>query len=146
VVGHPWIGHGLLQHPVDQLRALVLVGGVDDLLPRRQRVPGPVEVLGGRRPLRHETGGTAAVREFLGVGGGPVDQVRGQAHGISVGAVGAGWIVQVGTLNAYRCMVAGNAIAFACSAATLFLLPPVAPGPVTDGSDGAPCGTVPTSC
>ncbi|MEV0909041.1 hypothetical protein [Streptomyces hokutonensis] len=53
--------------------------------------------------------------------------------GISVGAVGAGWIVQVGALNAYRCMVVGNAIAFACSAATLLLLPPVAPGPVMGG-------------
>ncbi|WP_406464286.1 MFS transporter [Streptomyces sp. NBC_01622] len=53
--------------------------------------------------------------------------------GISFGAVGAGWIVQVGTLNAYRCMVVGNAIAFACSAATLIPLPPVAPGPVMDG-------------
>jgi MFS family permease len=53
--------------------------------------------------------------------------------GISVGAVGAGWIVQVGTLTAYQFMVVGNAIAFACSAAILVLLPPVAPGPVVDG-------------
>ncbi|MEV0485283.1 MFS transporter [Streptomyces sp. NPDC050508] len=53
--------------------------------------------------------------------------------GISIGAVGAGWIVQVGTLTAYQFMVVGNAIAFACSAAILVLLPPVAPGPVVDG-------------
>ncbi|MFF3336823.1 MFS transporter [Streptomyces sp. NPDC002888] len=53
--------------------------------------------------------------------------------GISLGAVLAGWVVQVGTLTAYQLMVAGNAIAFALSAATLVLLPPVAPGPAVGG-------------
>ncbi|MCX5365689.1 MFS transporter [Streptomyces sp. NBC_00124] len=53
--------------------------------------------------------------------------------GISLGAVGAGWAVQVGTLTAYRLMVAGNAIAFALCAVILVLLPPVAPGPAADG-------------
>ncbi|WP_251091741.1 MFS transporter [Streptomyces sp. Caat 7-52] len=53
--------------------------------------------------------------------------------GISLGAVGAGWVVQVGTLTAYQLMVAGNAIAFVVSAALLFLLPPVAPVPATGG-------------
>jgi hypothetical protein len=53
--------------------------------------------------------------------------------GISLGALGAGWVVQVGTLTAYQLMVAVNAIAFAASAAILLRLPPVAPGPVTEG-------------
>ncbi|MCT9079798.1 MFS transporter [Streptomyces fulvoviolaceus] len=53
--------------------------------------------------------------------------------GISLGAVGAGWVVQVGTLTAYHLMVIGNAIAFAVSAAIVLLLPPVAPGPVVGG-------------
>lgn len=53
--------------------------------------------------------------------------------GISLGAVGAGFAVQMGTLTAYRLMVAGNAIAFALCAAILVLLPPVAPGPAAEG-------------
>ncbi|MFJ9893153.1 MFS transporter [Streptomyces sp. NPDC091280] len=53
--------------------------------------------------------------------------------GISVGAVLAGWVVQVGTLTAYQLMVIGNAIAFLVSAAVLVLLPPVAPLPTTGG-------------
>ncbi|MFK0219283.1 MFS transporter [Streptomyces vinaceus] len=36
--------------------------------------------------------------------------------GISIGAVLAGWVVQVGTHSAYRLMVVGNALAFAASA------------------------------
>ncbi|MGW0943520.1 hypothetical protein ACWD4O_13380 [Streptomyces sp. NPDC002623] len=47
--------------------------------------------------------------------------------GISLGALGAGWVVQVGTLTAYQLMAVGNAIAFVVSAALLILLPPVAP-------------------
>lgn len=53
--------------------------------------------------------------------------------GISLGAVLAGWVVQVGTLTAYQLMVIGNAIAFVVSAAILVLLPPVAPVPTTGG-------------
>jgi hypothetical protein len=53
--------------------------------------------------------------------------------GISLGAVLAGWVVQVGTLTAYQLMVIGNAIAFMVSAAILVLLQPVAPVPTTGG-------------
>lgn len=53
--------------------------------------------------------------------------------GISLGALLAGWAVQVGTPGAYRLLVVGNALAFAASAAVLFLLPPVAPEPVARG-------------
>ncbi len=53
--------------------------------------------------------------------------------GISLGALLAGWAVQVGTLDAYRLLVLGNAVAFAASAVVLLLLPPVAPAPVTRG-------------
>ncbi|POX63570.1 MFS transporter [Streptomyces sp. Ru62] len=53
--------------------------------------------------------------------------------GVSLGAVLAGWVVQVGTLTAYQLMVIGNAIAFVVSAVILVLLPPVAPVPTTGG-------------
>ncbi|MFG2473038.1 MFS transporter [Streptomyces canus] len=53
--------------------------------------------------------------------------------GISLGAVLAGWVVQVGTLTAYQLMVIGAAIAFVVSAVILVLLPPVAPAPTTGG-------------
>ncbi|MEE1760899.1 MFS transporter [Streptomyces sp. SP18BB07] len=53
--------------------------------------------------------------------------------GISLGAVLAGWVVQVGTLTAYQLMVVGNAIAFVFSAVVLVLLPPVAPLPAVGG-------------
>jgi MFS family permease len=53
--------------------------------------------------------------------------------GISLGAVLAGWVVQVGTLTAYQLMVVGNAIAFVVSAVILVLLPPVAPLPTVGG-------------
>lgn len=46
--------------------------------------------------------------------------------GVSLGALAAGWVVQVGTLAAYQLMVIGNAVAFLVAAALLFLLPPVA--------------------
>ncbi|MFF4696205.1 MFS transporter [Streptomyces chattanoogensis] len=52
--------------------------------------------------------------------------------GISLGALLAGWIVQVGTLTAYQLLIIGNAIAFAASAAILVLLPPVEPEPAVD--------------
>ncbi|WP_406367373.1 MFS transporter [Streptomyces sp. NBC_00645] len=53
--------------------------------------------------------------------------------GISLGALGAGWVVQVGTLTAYQLMLIGNAIAFLVAAALLVLLPPVAPVPAAGG-------------
>ncbi|MFJ5895700.1 MFS transporter [Streptomyces sp. NPDC093064] len=53
--------------------------------------------------------------------------------GISLGAVGAGWVVQAGTLNAYQLMVVGNAVAFAVSAALLVFLPPIATVPTPGG-------------
>ena len=53
--------------------------------------------------------------------------------GISLGALGAGWVVQVGTLPAYQLLVVGNAVAFAGAAAILVLLPPVAPKPLAAG-------------
>ncbi|MFI9046004.1 MFS transporter [Streptomyces sp. NPDC053427] len=53
--------------------------------------------------------------------------------GVSLGAVGAGWVVQVGTVTAYQLMVIGNAIAFVVSAALLVFLPPVTPVPTTGG-------------
>ncbi|MFJ4932217.1 MFS transporter [Streptomyces sp. NPDC088736] len=53
--------------------------------------------------------------------------------GISLGAVLAGWVVQVGTLTAYQLMAIGNAIAFVVAAVILVLLPPVAPVPAPGG-------------
>ncbi|MBD0708882.1 MULTISPECIES: MFS transporter [unclassified Streptomyces] len=53
--------------------------------------------------------------------------------GVSLGALLAGWVVQVGTLPAYRLLVVGNALAFAASAAVLVRLPPVKPVPVAGG-------------
>ncbi|WP_369264436.1 MFS transporter [Streptomyces sp. R35] len=53
--------------------------------------------------------------------------------GISLGALLAGWAVQVGTHAAYQLLVIGNAIGFAASAAVLVLLPPVTPGPTAGG-------------
>ncbi|MEV4190772.1 MFS transporter [Streptomyces toxytricini] len=53
--------------------------------------------------------------------------------GISLGAVLAGWAVQVGTADAYRLLVVGNALAFAGSAVILLRLRPVAPEPAAGG-------------
>ncbi|MFJ9697287.1 MFS transporter [Kitasatospora sp. NPDC101183] len=53
--------------------------------------------------------------------------------GISLGAVLAGWTVQVGTVGAYQLMVVGNAVAFAASAAILLGLRPVTPEPHVGG-------------
>jgi hypothetical protein len=50
--------------------------------------------------------------------------------GVSLGALFAGWAVQVGTHTAYQMMIAGNAVAFVASAAILVRLPRVAPLPV----------------
>jgi len=53
--------------------------------------------------------------------------------GISLGALLAGWAVQVDTLTAYQLLVIGNAIAFLASAAILVILPPIAPRPIAGG-------------
>ncbi|WP_327136174.1 MFS transporter (plasmid) [Streptomyces sp. NBC_01343] len=53
--------------------------------------------------------------------------------GISIGAVLAGWVVQVGTHSAYQLMVVGNALAFAASALIVLRLRPVAPEPAAGG-------------
>ncbi|MEV5432382.1 MFS transporter [Streptomyces sp. NPDC052701] len=53
--------------------------------------------------------------------------------GVSLGALLAGWAVQVGTHTAYHLMVIGNAVALAASAALLVLLAPVAPAPSAPG-------------
>jgi hypothetical protein len=83
--------------------------------------------------------GTAArsplIRHY---GGGRPQEFRAHLRavtnvGISLGALGAGWVVQVGTLTAYQLMAIGNATAFVVSAALLLLLPPVAPVPAVGG-------------
>ncbi|MFC8513885.1 MFS transporter [Streptomyces sp. NPDC057257] len=51
--------------------------------------------------------------------------------GISLGALPAGWAVQVGTLPAYRLLVLGAALAFTASALVLVRMPPVPPVPRT---------------
>ncbi|MEV0114069.1 MFS transporter [Streptomyces sp. NPDC050844] len=53
--------------------------------------------------------------------------------GISLGALLAGWVVQVGTLTTYQLMVIGNAFAFVVAAAILVRLPAVAPVPTVSG-------------
>ncbi|MGW2484610.1 MFS transporter [Streptomyces sp. NPDC001571] len=53
--------------------------------------------------------------------------------GISLGAVLAGWAVQIGSHSAYRVLVVGNALAFAAAAALLYRLPPVPPVPAAAG-------------
>ncbi|MCQ8193272.1 hypothetical protein [Streptomyces rugosispiralis] len=55
--------------------------------------------------------------------------------GISLGAVLAGWVVQLSTLTAYQLMVAGNAIASLVAGAILFHLPPVTPVPAPSTGD-----------
>ncbi len=53
--------------------------------------------------------------------------------GIAIGALLAGWTVQVGTESAYHLMVFGNAVSFAASAAILAALPAVSPRPTESG-------------
>ncbi|GLZ01573.1 MFS transporter [Actinoplanes sp. NBRC 103695] len=53
--------------------------------------------------------------------------------GVSLGALAAGWAVQVGSLTAYQMMVLGNAIAFVAAAAVLVRLPAVPPLPIAGG-------------
>ncbi|MEU6933837.1 MFS transporter [Streptomyces sp. NPDC046374] len=53
--------------------------------------------------------------------------------GISLGALVAGWVVQVGTLTAYQLLIVGTTVAFAASAVALLPLPPVPPVPAAGG-------------
>ncbi|MYT26559.1 MFS transporter [Streptomyces sp. SID7760] len=53
--------------------------------------------------------------------------------GISLGAVLAGWVVQVGTHSAYQLMIVANAVSFAASALIVLRLRPVEPGPAAAG-------------
>ncbi|MEU9455520.1 MFS transporter [Streptomyces sp. NPDC048277] len=53
--------------------------------------------------------------------------------GVSVGALGAGWAVQIGTATSYRLLVAGLSVSCAASALVLLALPPVAPAPAAGG-------------
>ncbi|MFJ8387765.1 MFS transporter [Streptomyces sp. NPDC094438] len=53
--------------------------------------------------------------------------------GISLGALLAGWVVQVGTQSAYQLLVIGIAISLGVAAAFLACLPPVAPRPTAGG-------------
>ncbi|WP_095937984.1 MFS transporter [Streptomyces sp. Tue6028] len=53
--------------------------------------------------------------------------------GISLGALLAGWAVQVGTHTAYQLLVLGNAVSLAAAAAILVPLPPVEPRPRPGG-------------
>ncbi|MFD4526784.1 MFS transporter [Streptomyces sp. NPDC058470] len=53
--------------------------------------------------------------------------------GISLGALLAGWAVQVGTHSAYQLLVLGIAVSTATSAVVLVRLPPVTPAPATGG-------------
>ncbi|MFE9250061.1 MFS transporter [Streptomyces sp. NPDC007088] len=57
--------------------------------------------------------------------------------GISLGALLAGWAVQVGTLPAYRLLVLGNAVAFVAAAVVLRLLPVSPPAPAAHGPRGS---------
>ncbi|MEU1077102.1 MULTISPECIES: MFS transporter [unclassified Streptomyces] len=53
--------------------------------------------------------------------------------GISLGALLAGWAVQVGTQSAYQALVVANAVSFAAAAAVLIILPSIAPKPAASG-------------
>ncbi|MEV0406170.1 MFS transporter [Actinoallomurus sp. NPDC050550] len=53
--------------------------------------------------------------------------------GVSVGALLAGWVVQVGTHTAYELLVIGNAVTVGASAVFLVFLPPVTPDRAVDG-------------
>ncbi|MFI1452494.1 MFS transporter [Streptomyces roseus] len=53
--------------------------------------------------------------------------------GISLGAVLAGWVVQVGAHSAYQLMIVANAVSFAASALIVLRLRPVEPGPAAGG-------------
>lgn len=76
--------------------------------------------LAARSPLIRHYGGDRP-QEFRGY-------LRAVSNtGISLGALLAGWVVQVGTQSAYHFMVIGNAVSFAVAAALLVSLPSVEP-------------------
>lgn len=82
--------------------------------------------LAARSPLIRRYGGDRP-QEFRGY-------LRAVSNiGISLGALLAGWTVQVGTQSAYQLLVIGNAISFAAAAAVLVRLPPVEPVPTAGG-------------
>ncbi|MEV7524403.1 MFS transporter [Streptomyces sp. NPDC091371] len=82
--------------------------------------------LAARSPLIRHYGGDRP-QEFRGY-------LRAVSNiGISLGALLAGWAVQVGSRSAYETMVAGNAVLFAASAAVIGFLPPVSPAPAVHG-------------
>jgi sugar phosphate permease len=82
--------------------------------------------LAARSPLIRRYGGDRP-QEFRGY-------LRAVSNiGISLGAMLAGWAVQIGTQSAYQFLVIGNAISFAAAAAVLLYLPPIKPVPITEG-------------
>ncbi|MDG4857568.1 MFS transporter [Streptomyces sp. T-3] len=82
--------------------------------------------LAARSPLIRHYGGERP-QEFRGY-------LRAVSNiGISLGALLAGWAVQVGTESAYQLLVIGNALSFAAAAAVLAALPPVATLPAVGG-------------
>ncbi|WP_327088645.1 MFS transporter [Nonomuraea sp. NBC_01738] len=82
--------------------------------------------LAARSPLIRQHGGDRP-QEFRGY-------LRAVTNiGISLGALLAGWAVQVGTVSAYQLLIVGNAVAFAASAALLVFLPPAVPAPASGG-------------
>ncbi|MFD7261366.1 MFS transporter [Streptomyces sp. NPDC059874] len=82
--------------------------------------------LAARSPLIRHYGGDRP-QEFRGY-------LRAVSNiGISLGALLAGWTVQVGSQSAYQVMVVGNAVFFAASAAVIVFLPPVSPAPAVHG-------------
>lgn len=82
--------------------------------------------LAARSPLIRHYGGDRP-QEFRGY-------LRAVSNiGISLGALLAGWAVQVGTQSAYQLLVVGNAFALVASAAVLVRLPAVRPRPAPGG-------------
>ncbi|MFJ9634469.1 MFS transporter [Streptomyces sp. NPDC101175] len=82
--------------------------------------------LAARSPLIRRYGGDRP-QEFRGY-------LRAVSNvGISLGAMLAGWAVQIGTQSAYQLLVIGNAVSFAAAAAVLIYLPPIKPVPVAGG-------------
>ncbi|MGW0837341.1 MFS transporter [Streptomyces prunicolor] len=82
--------------------------------------------LAARSPLIRRYGGDRP-QEFRGY-------LRAVSNiGISLGALLAGWVVQVGTQSAYQLLVIGNAISFVAAAAVLAWLPSIAPVPTRGG-------------
>ncbi|MFB6814737.1 MFS transporter [Streptomyces sp. NPDC056347] len=82
--------------------------------------------LAARSPLIRHYGGDRP-QEFRGY-------LRAVSNvGISLGALFAGWAVQIGTESAYRMLVLGNALSFVAAATVLVRLPAVEPVPAAGG-------------